>query len=119
MIGADVDKPLGHVFQMARGRNLGHQHRIGLGLRDHVEVLEPPGRIQRIDAHDHFAPAEAARNDGLPDLRARGCLRVRRNGVFEVENDRIGRKRARLLDGARIGSGHVKDAAARTDGHEL
>ena len=31
-----------------------------------------------------------------------------------VENDRIGRERARLLDGAGIRARHIEDAAART-----
>ena len=55
--------------------------------------------------------------DRVRDLLARRRLGVGRDRILEVEDDGVGRQRARLLDRAGVRSRHVEHAAARTDGH--
>src|SRR5262245_1365953 len=76
-----------------------------------------PGGVEAVDADYDLARAEAARLDGVGDLLAGGGLGVGRHRILEVEDDGVGRQGTRLLDRAGVRSRHVKDAAARTDGH--
>jgi hypothetical protein len=114
---ASGNESIRHVLQELWTGHFGHQYRIGPGLGDGIEIIEPPRRIESVDADNGFAHAEPARGEGLQDLAARRCLRLRRNGVFEIEDDGVDRQRPRLLDRARVRSRHVKRTPARADGH--
>ena len=52
------------------------------------------------------------------NLRARQVLRVGRDCILEIEDQRVRGQRARLLEGPRIRTGHVEHAAARADRHQ-
>jgi hypothetical protein len=97
--------------------HLRNQHRVGFGLGDGVEVLQPPLRIESVDAYHNLASAEAAGGNCVRHLRPSGDLALGCNGILEVEDDGIDRQGARLLDGAGIGARHVEYTPARTDGH--
>jgi hypothetical protein len=107
-----------HLEVMDHGRalDLGQQDGVGAAAGDGREVLVAPGRIERVDAHDQFALAVAAGLDGRDHLLARQRLGVGRDGVLEVEDQRIGRQAARLLERARVGAGHVEYGTARPGG---
>ena len=107
-----------HAHHRARAVDLWQQDRIGAGRRGGGQILLAPGRIDSVDANNHFPAAKSALAHGGRDLLARRRLGLGRNRVFKVEDDRIRRKAARLGDGARIGPGHVEDAAARTRNHD-
>src|SRR5262249_39676881 len=70
-----------------------------------------------IDRDENLAAAEAAGAHRLAHLPARIRFRVGRDRVLEIEDQRIGRERPRLLDRPRVRSGHVEHAAARTHVH--
>jgi hypothetical protein len=97
--------------------DLRHQHRVGLRLGDRVEIVEPPFRVEAVDAHDHLAGAEPAGDDGIRHLLAGGRLAVGRHRILEIEDDGVGRQAACFLDRAGVRSRHVEHAPARTDGH--
>ena len=105
------------ILELAGLGNLGHQDAVGLGLGRGGEIVEPPLGVQRIDAHDHFARAKAAGRDDVRDLPAGGRLGIGRDRVLQIEDHRVAGQGLRLLQRARIGTGHVKHAAARTGGH--
>ena len=117
VIGADVDEALGHVFEMAGAGHFRHQDRVGLRLGGGVDVVEPPLGVEPVDADDDLARAEPAGRHRRHHLRPRRFLAVGRDRIFEVEDDRVGRQRARLLDRAGVRARHVEHAAARSDGH--
>ena len=81
------------------------------------QVVGVPGRIDAVDANEHLARAETAGLDRGGDLSARRLLGVGRDRILEVENDAVGGKSFRFLQGAGIGARHVKHAAARANGH--
>ena len=60
VIGGDVDEAGRDILELAGPGNLGHQDAVGMGLGRGGEIVEPPLGVQRIDAHDHLARAEAA-----------------------------------------------------------
>ena len=95
--------------------NLRHQNAVGPRLAGHGDVIDPPWRIQRVDADQDLALAEAPGGDRLRDLVARHRLGVRRHGILEVEDDAVGGQIAGLFQRPRIRSGHEQQAAARTD----
>ena len=116
-VGAHVDDARRQILQLAGIRHFRHQHRIGLGRGNNGEVIDPPAGIEAVDPHHHFAVAEAAIVQRLGDRLARLRLGFRRHRVFEIEDEAVGRQFAGLFQRARVRSGHVKHAAARTDGH--
>jgi hypothetical protein len=80
----------------------------------------PSGRALAAAARsssDHFTRAEAAGRHRGHDLLASGRLGLGRNRVFQIEDHRVAGQGLRLFQRARIGTGHVKHAAARTGGH--
>ena len=86
-------------------------------MRGGVEIVGVPGRIDAVDADEHLAAAETAGLDRVGNLLARGFLGVRRDRIFEVEDDAVGGKGLRLLQRPGVGARHIKHAAARADGH--
>ena len=68
-----------------------------------------------IEENDDLAASERAGPDCLADLDACLFLRVGRDGVFKIEDQRIRRQRARFLERAGIGARHVEYGAARPD----
>ena len=81
----------------------------------HGDVVDPPGRIEAVDADQHLALAEPAGRNRLGDLVARHSLGVRRHRILEVENDAVGGQIGRLFQRPRVRSRHEQQAAARTD----
>jgi len=73
--------------------------------------------IEPVDPYHHLAAAEAAVFQRIDNPMARLGLCVGRDSVFEIEDEAVGRQLTRLFQRARIRSGHVKHAAAWTDGH--
>ena len=96
--------------------DLGNQNAVGLGLAGHGDVVDPPRRIEGVDADQDLALAETPCRDRLGDLVAGQRLGVGRHRILEVEDDAVGGQIARLFQRPRIRSGHEEQAAART-GH--
>jgi hypothetical protein len=95
-------------------RNLWQQDRIRLGGGRGEQIVPAPRRGQRVDAHDDLAFAEACTHRRA-NLVAGRLFGVGGDGVLQVEDQRIRLERARLFQGARVGSRQVKNAPARTD----
>ncbi len=114
-VGVDVAEPVGDGREIRDAGNLRHQNAVRLCLAGHGEIVDPPRRIQRVDADQDLAPAESAGRDRLRDLVARQRLGVGRHGILEIENDAVGRQDSGLFQRPRIRSRHEQKAAARTD----
>ena len=98
--------------------DLRHQDGVGLGIACCKDVLRSPGRLERIDADDDLACAIAAALHRGTDLVARPRFLVRRDGVLEVEDQRVGGKGPGLLQRAFVGAGHIEHAPARAPLHD-
>ena len=87
----------------------------GIRRRRHrrIQVGLAPGRVERVDADDQLARTIAARLDRRADLVARDDLGVGRDGVLQIEDQRIGGNGLGLLQRAGVGARHVEHAAAR------
>ena len=83
---ADRDQRVGR-------RHLGDQDRVRAGRRGGGEVRLAPGRVEGVDADREFAAAIAAARHGGADLLPRRVLGLGRDGVLEVEDQRVGRER--------------------------
>ena len=64
-----------------------------------------------------FSPLLASIHAALPadrsdDLIAGLCLHVRRYGILEIENQRVGREVASLVQSSGVGAGHVQDTSS-------
>ena len=114
-VSVDVAEPIGDCRQVLHAGNLGNQDAVGPGLAGHGDVVDPPRRIQRVDADQDFALAKPPGRDGLRDLVARQRLGLRRHGILEVEDDAVGGKVPRLFQRPRVRTGHEQQAAARAD----
>ena len=114
--GAEPAQAQAHRRERFGRRHLGHEDRIRRGGDGGRKIGLAPGRLERVDADHHFPLAVAARLHGRADLLARLRLRIGRDRVLEVEDQRVGGKRLGLLEGAGVGAGHVEHAAARADG---
>ena len=62
---------------------------------------------------NHGLRATRARRQSLSDENSRPLLRVERDRVLEVEDQRVGARRARPLELARLGSRHEEQGAAQ------
>ena len=62
----------------------------------------------QVDPHHHIGAAPGDPRDGIGEQRACMLLRRRRDGIFEIEDDRIGPRRRRLGPGSARGR-RVKD----------
>ena len=96
---------------------LGTRMASGATLGRRAQVVHAPGGLDGVDADDELAPPVAAALHGRADVVARRDLAFGRDGIFQVEDQRVGRKRLRLFQRALVGARHVEHAAARTDGH--
>ena len=108
-----------HRFRLAHrigALDLGQEHAIDRHLGRGDEVGVAPGARQRIDAQQRLALAIATLAQRGGDGVARARLGVGRDGILEIEDQRIGRQRARLLQRARVGAGHIEHRAARAGG---
>ena len=105
-------KTLLDLLYLGSALDLGQEDGVGRAARDHGEVVRAPGRLERVHAHDELAPAIAAGREGCGDLSARRGLGVGGDRVLEVEDERVRRQRARLLERARVRARHVQHAAA-------
>ena len=76
-----------------------------------------PGCIDAIDADENLAPTETASFDSIGNLPACGLLGLGRHRIFQIEDDAVGGERLGFFQRAGIGARHVKDAAARSEGH--
>ena len=83
---------LGGADDVAGMDHLRHQDGVGRGLAGRERCRRAPGRLERVDADDDFAPAIAAVLDRGADLVAGQRLGVGRDGVFEIEDQRVGRR---------------------------
>ncbi len=113
----DVGQHLDHREDVARLGNLGHQDRIGGDAHGRPQVVHAPRRLDGIGANDELAPPVAAGLHRRADAGARRRLRLGRNGILQIEDQRIGGKRLRLLERALVGARHIEDAAAWADVH--
>ena len=114
-VGVDIAEAIGDGREVLHAGNLGNQDAVGPGLAGHGDVVDPPRRIQRVDADQDLALAETPGRDGLGDLVARQRLGLRRDGILEVEDDAVGGEVPRLFQRPRIRTGHEQQAAARAD----
>ena len=109
---------LGDADDVAGMHDLRHEDGVRLGIAGGENVLGAPGRLQRIDADDHLARAVAAAFHRGADLGTRLQLLVRRHGVLEVEDERVGGKGLGLLQRALVGARHIEHAPARAALHD-
>ena len=103
-------------MQIGERGDLRREDRIGLCGDRGGEIGLAPGGRKPVDADDHLALAEAARGDRIDNLLPRDLLGVGRDGIFEVEDHRVGGNVARLLHRPGVGAGHVEHRTARPDG---
>ena len=68
-----------------------YEESVRLCRRDRVYILEPPWDIETVDTHDHLAPAETTRRDGIAHLSAGGLLGLRRHRVLQIKNEAVDR----------------------------
>jgi len=95
--------------------NLGEEDRIGADLSKRDDVFHSPGRIQAIDPHNHLSMAEGSGLDGFRDHLAGGFLGLRRDGIFQVQDQAIRRHGPGLFQGAGIAARQIEDRPARPD----
>jgi len=95
--------------------NLRDEDGVGCGFRGGNEVGRAPDGLERVGPDDELAPSIAPFLDHRAHPLARLNLDLGRNRILQIENERVGRQRLCLLEGAVIGSRHVEDAAARTN----
>src|SRR5579883_170491 len=81
------------------------------------KIIEPPSRVDTVDAHDHFPSAETAGRNSCHDLLAGRFLGGGRHRVLKIENDGIAGQSPGLFQGSRVGARHIEYAAAWTNGH--
>jgi hypothetical protein len=91
-----------------------HQH-IDLRSRHRREIRRGPGCAQPVhpDGHFPFAPATCVHSGDSCCPRA--VLRVGCDSVFQIDDHRVRRQAARLLDRAGIGAGKVQHRTARAE----
>jgi hypothetical protein len=111
----DVAEAIGDSVEVVHGGNLGNQDAVRLRLAGHADVVDPPGRIERVDADQHLALAKTPGGDRLGDLLAGDGLGVGGNGILQIEDNTVGGQRAGLLQRPCIRSRHEQQAAARAD----
>src|SRR5262249_13372401 len=102
MIGAHGDETVGDMLERIGRGDFRYEETVRLCGRNRVYILEPPWGIETVDAHDDFAPAEAARRDGIAHLGAGRVLGLRRNRILQIENDAVDWEVARPLDRTRV-----------------
>ena len=56
------------------------------------DIGQPPGRIQPVDPDHDFPVAEASGADGLGDHGPGAFLGLGRHGIFEIQNECVGRQ---------------------------
>ena len=96
------------------GLDLRGEHRVRAAAGNGRHVGAAPRRGQRIDTHDELTRAVATLPDRRDNLFPREILRIRGDRVLEIEDQPIGRQRARLVECACIGARHVEHRPART-----
>src|SRR6195256_4367780 len=96
--------------------DLRHQDRIGARGGDGLDVSGTPFRRQPVATDGDLALAVGLVLRSQRDIGAGGFLGVGSDGVLEVEDQRVGRQAPRLLECARVGARHIKNAAARANG---
>ncbi len=101
--------------EVCQACNLGHQDGVCPRLPRHGEIVLDPGRLQPVDADDGAAAPETAGFHGRGnEVSGLGFL-LRGNGVFEIEDERVGRQRPGFFQDARLVAGHVEHG---TEGFE-
>ncbi|MGY3295557.1 hypothetical protein ACVWWP_008624 [Bradyrhizobium sp. LM3.6] len=104
------------VSRSSTVETFGTEDAVGRGLGRHREIVGPPSRVEAVGPDQDLALAEPFGRDRGSDPVARQCLRIRRDGVFQIEDQAIGGEIARLFQRAGVGAGHEQMAAARA-GH--
>ena len=117
MVGMHVEQALADRLELVRRRDLGDQDCVRRRVGGGGQIVDVPGRIDAVDADDHFARPKPARRHGSHHLLA-GCrLAIGRDRILKVEYDGVGRQGPGLLDRPGVRARHIEDAAARADGH--
>ena len=101
-IRIDIAEAIGDGVEILDAGNFRNQNAVGFRLAGHRDVVDPPRRIQRVDADQDLALAEAAFGDRLRDLVARHGLGVRRHRILEVEDDAVGGQVTGLFQRPRV-----------------
>ena len=107
---------VGDALQHRRRGHLRHQDGIGPRPDGGAQVGIAPRRLRRVHPDDELAAAVIAIRDGAAHLLARQLLLLGGDGILEVEDQRVGGKRARLVEGATVGAGHEENATAQAHG---
>ena len=81
---------LGDADDVAGMHHLRHEDRVGRGIAGCNQIVGAPRRLERVDADHHLAAAIAAAFDGGADPGAGEGLGVGRDGIFQVEDQRVG-----------------------------
>ncbi len=102
-----------HRVEIGRRGDLGDQDRIDLraagnrpAQRQHV--FAPPRRVEPVDPNDPRPVAEIGLGEDPGEKRAGGDLLLRRDGILEVEDDRVAVESLRLLQRPLLRAGDVE-----------
>ena len=108
---------LGRADDVAGVRNLRNEDGVRRRTDGRVQIGHAPGRLDRIDAQDGFARAEAAFADNRDGVPSGDLFIGRRNRVFEIDDDRIRGERFRLFERVLVVAGNVENAAPGSHRH--
>ena len=87
--GACRTHDLGGRNDIAGLGDLGDQNGVRLGADRGVQIGHAPWRLERVDTQDDFARAKTAGAQRFHQNFTGLRLVVGRNGIFEIENERI------------------------------
>ncbi len=96
-----------------RGLDLGEQDRVHGGVGDGGQIVGAPRRAGGIHPHDDLARTVAAGPHRRQHLGARGGLRLGRDRVLQIQDERVGGQGAGLLERPRVRAGHEQHAPPR------
>ena len=114
---------LGNRIQIGGAVHLGNQDGIHLGAARDCSVhgtgiLAAPFGVKPVDPHDPRAVAEIPIREHPRQQFARGGLFLGGHGVFQIEDDRIGRQAHGLFQRPLFRAGDVQDRAIGASGHD-
>src|SRR6202521_783942 len=97
--------------------DLGQHDGANAGATDEPQVGVEPGSSGVVDAHQHALADIRLSVEPRADIFTRQRLVVRRNGVLEIDDDRVGAGRKRLAEAIRAIAGNEEIAERRFHGN--
>src|SRR5689334_13790298 len=102
------------AIEIGRAVDLRDQQRVEAGLHDRREVVEREPGVERVDAYEEDPGPFRVRGDERGDMGAGGGLLRGRDGIFEVENERV---RAAIAGARELALGVAGNEEERTQLH--